>query len=153
MDELRELRELRSQNKWLKQQIENIARQHGPLEPIPDTDGWSQKLPGYDLSSLIKDAKRYRYMRDFPYANVARSVGITDGTRYWLQFEAADAAVDAAMAQDEIVQDEVVDFDIDRVKRSIAGARITMPENLDRRQLREWLKEQSRIIIEASKLC
>lgn len=100
-DEARsELKALRSQNKWLKQQIENIAGQHAPLEPIDDQDGWSRKMPGYDLASLLRDAERYRYMRNFPHANIARSVGITDGTHFWLQFKDADEAIDKAMAED-----------------------------------------------------
>lgn len=51
-------------------------------------------------AALHKDADRYRYMRDFPYNNCARAVGITDGRHFWLQFEAVDQAVDKAMADD-----------------------------------------------------
>lgn len=50
--------------------------------------------------ALRIDAKRYRYMRDFPYNNSARAVGITDGRHFWLQHEAADQAIDKAMADD-----------------------------------------------------
>ncbi|TCT96099.1 hypothetical protein [Pseudomonas sp. LP_4_YM] len=50
--------------------------------------------------ALRIDAKRYRYMRDFPYNNCARAVGITDGRHFWLQYAAADQAVDKAMADD-----------------------------------------------------
>lgn len=57
-----ENKELLSQNKWLKAQIESIAGQHAPLEPIPDQEGWSRKLPGYDLVSLLRDAERYRWL-------------------------------------------------------------------------------------------
>lgn len=49
---------------------------------------------------LRSDAKRYRYMRDFPYNNCARAVGITDGRHFWLQSDAADQAIDKAMADD-----------------------------------------------------
>ncbi|WJD60610.1 hypothetical protein [Pseudomonas kurunegalensis] len=50
--------------------------------------------------ALRIDAKRYRYMRDFPYNNSARAVGITDGRHFWLQYAAADQAVDKAMYDD-----------------------------------------------------
>lgn len=50
--------------------------------------------------AMREDAKRYRYMRDFPYNNCARAVGITDGRHFWLQSEAADQAIDKAMADD-----------------------------------------------------
>lgn len=50
--------------------------------------------------ALRADAKRYRYMRDFPYNNLARAVGITDGRHFWLQHAAADQAIDKAMADD-----------------------------------------------------
>lgn len=50
--------------------------------------------------ALRIDAKRYRYMRDFPYNNCARAVGITDGRHFWLQSDAADQAIDKAMADD-----------------------------------------------------
>ena len=55
--------ELVSQNIWLRSVVEHYAQQHAPLEPIPDRDGWSTRLPGYDLPALLKDAQRYRYMR------------------------------------------------------------------------------------------
>ncbi|KXK72105.1 hypothetical protein BC89_03485 [Pseudomonas monteilii] len=50
--------------------------------------------------ALREDAKRYRYMRDFPYNNCARTVGITDGRHFWLESEAADQAIDKAMTDD-----------------------------------------------------
>lgn len=50
--------------------------------------------------ALRPDAERYRYMRDFPYNNAARAVGITDGRRFWLQFGEADKAVDKARLDD-----------------------------------------------------
>ena len=53
-----------------------------------------------ECEALRVDAERYRYMRDFPYNNIARAVGITDGRHYWLQFDAADVAVDKAMSDD-----------------------------------------------------
>jgi hypothetical protein len=53
---------LASQNKWFKAQIESIALQHAPMEPIPDAEGWSVKLPGYDLQTLLRDADRYRWL-------------------------------------------------------------------------------------------
>ena len=56
--------ELVSQNEWLRGQIESIAGQHAPLVPIPDKDGWSCRLPGYDLVSLLRDAERFRWLND-----------------------------------------------------------------------------------------
>lgn len=56
--------ELVSQNEWLRGQIESIAGQHAPLMPIPDKDGWSCRLPGYDLVSLLRDAERFRWLND-----------------------------------------------------------------------------------------
>lgn len=50
--------------------------------------------------ALRSDAKRYRYMRDFPHNNLARAVGITDGRHFWLQYDAADQAIDKAMSDD-----------------------------------------------------
>ena len=57
-------------------------------------------LMSVECDALRVDAERYRYMRDFPYNNIARAVGITDGRHYWLQFDAADAAIDKAMSDD-----------------------------------------------------
>ena len=56
--------ELVSQNTWLRSIVEHYAQQHAPLEPIPDSDGWSTRLPGYDLPALLMDAERYRWLRD-----------------------------------------------------------------------------------------
>ncbi|WP_274644256.1 hypothetical protein [Pseudomonas serbica] len=56
--------ELVSQNEWLRRQIESIAGQHAPLMPIPDKEGWSCRLPGYDLVSLLRDAERFRWLND-----------------------------------------------------------------------------------------
>lgn len=50
--------------------------------------------------ALRADSVRYRYMRDFPYNNAARAVGVTDGRHFWLQGEEADQAIDKAMADD-----------------------------------------------------
>lgn len=55
--------ELVSQNTWLRSVIERYAQQHAPLEPIPDREGWSTRLPGYDLPALLRDAERYRWLR------------------------------------------------------------------------------------------
>lgn len=56
--------ELVSQNTWLRSMVEHYAQQHAPLEPIPDSDGWSTRLPGYDLPALLRDAERYRWLRN-----------------------------------------------------------------------------------------
>ena len=62
--------ELVSQNTWLRKIVESYAQQHAPLEEIPDSDGWSTRLPGYDLPSLLRDAERYRYSRDIAYSAI-----------------------------------------------------------------------------------
>lgn len=56
--------ELVSQNTWLRSVVEHYAQQHAPVEPIPDMDGWSARLPGYDLPALLKDAERWRCVRN-----------------------------------------------------------------------------------------
>ncbi|WP_122408963.1 hypothetical protein [Pseudomonas viridiflava] len=56
--------DLVSQNTWLRKMVEHYAQQHAPLEPIPDVDGWSSKLPGYDLPTLLRDAERWRCVRN-----------------------------------------------------------------------------------------
>ena len=83
--------ELVSQNTWLRSVVEHYAQQHAPLEPIPDSDGWSTRLPGYDLPSLLKDAERYRFIRE----DVKRS-----GYALIPDESDMDARVDAAMSKD-----------------------------------------------------
>lgn len=99
--------ELVSQNTWLRKMVEHYAQQHAPLEPIPDSDGWSTRLPGYDLPALLKDAERYRYLRNGAYSfeNSRREiVAIEDLDAPKDQFpsgaEMLDAAVDAAMSKE-----------------------------------------------------
>lgn len=58
--------ELVSQNEWLRRQVESISIQQAPLVPIPDKEGWSCRLPGYDLVSLLSDAERFRWINDQP---------------------------------------------------------------------------------------
>ena len=56
---------------------------------------------------LRTDAIRYRYMRDFPYNNIARAVGVCGGNGQWPQFDEADKAVDKAMRDDEALRQEL----------------------------------------------
>ncbi|MGO2705611.1 MAG: hypothetical protein ACTIOI_02665 [Pseudomonas helleri] len=60
-----------------------------------------------ECESLRADAIRYRYMRDFPYNNIARAVGVCGGNGQWLQFDEADKAVDKAMRDDEALRQEL----------------------------------------------
>jgi hypothetical protein len=57
--------------------------------------------------ALRTDAIRYRYMRDFPYKNIARAVGVSAGNGQWLQFDEADQVIDKAMADDEALRQEL----------------------------------------------
>lgn len=86
--------ELVSQNTWLRSVVEHYAQQHAPLEPIPDSDGWSIRLPGYDLPALLKDAERYRYTRKHSCAFRSSLPGheqVTEGDY--------DAEMDTAMSK------------------------------------------------------
>ena len=86
--------ELVSQNTWLRSVVEHYAQQHAPLEPIPDRDGWSIRLPGYDLPALLKDAERYRYTRKHSCAFRSSLPGheqVTEGDY--------DAEMDTAMSK------------------------------------------------------
>lgn len=94
--------------------MENVAQQRDQLKVELDEDKMHFRVMGLALEGLVaerdrfkaendalrKDAERYRYMRDFPYSNIARAVGITDGRHFWLQFEEADKAIDKAMLDD-----------------------------------------------------
>lgn len=60
-----------------------------------------------ECEALRPDAIRYRYMRDFPYNNIARAVGVTAGNGQWLQFDEADQVIDKAMADDEALRQEL----------------------------------------------
>lgn len=93
--------ELVSQNTWLRSVIERYAQQEAPLEPIPDSDGWSTRLPGYDLPALLKDAERYRWLRSEtgsgPNIQVSEWVGPHE---YRLFTEELDAAIDNALSEE-----------------------------------------------------
>lgn len=99
--------ELVSQNTWLRKIVESYAQQHAPLEEIPDSDGWSTRLPGYDLPSLLRDAERYRYSRDIAYSAITE-----EGHRIIVELpmpscqasgagEYLDISIDAAMGKGE----------------------------------------------------
>lgn len=99
--------ELVSQNTWLRKMVGHQAEQHAPMEPIDDPEGWSRRLPGYDLPALLRDAERYRYLRDGAYSfeNSRRElVAIEDLDAPKEQFpsgaEMLDAAVDIAMSKE-----------------------------------------------------
>lgn len=99
--------ELVSQNTWLRKMVGHQAEQHAPMEPIADPDGWSRRLPGYDLPALLRDAERYRYLRNGAYSfeNSRREiVAIEDLDAPKYQFpsgaEMLDAAIDAAMSKE-----------------------------------------------------
>lgn len=84
--------ELVSQNAWLRSIVEHYAQQHAPLEPIPDSDGWSTRLPGYDLPALLRDAERYRYLR---------GKGLSLEGHDFISFdEIADYRIDVAMGKE-----------------------------------------------------
>ena len=98
--------ELVSQNTWLRSVVEHYAQQHAPLEPLPDMEGWSARLPGYDLPSLLRDAKRYRHARDSAY-----SANTIEGHVLLVEFpmpekslksaaQFLDAAIDADMGKE-----------------------------------------------------
>lgn len=99
--------ELVSQNTWLRSVVEHYAQQHAPLEPLPDMEGWSARLPGYDLPSLLRDAERYRRARDIA-CRVRASVGFhlvvqlpsLSGSSFCAA-KAFDEAIDAALGQGE----------------------------------------------------
>lgn len=86
--------ELVSQNTWLRKMVGHQAEQHAPMEPINDPEGWSRRLPGYDLPALLRDAERYRWLRRV-------------GGRAWTHLESAgpakgslyDSCVDSAMSK------------------------------------------------------
>ena len=67
--------------------------------------GWVPVEEFLGFGPLCTDAARYRYMRDFPYNNISRAVGITDGRHFWLQFEEADKAIDKVMRDDNELLD------------------------------------------------
>ncbi|WP_282372288.1 hypothetical protein [Pseudomonas sp. PS02290] len=99
--------ELVSQNTWLRKMVGHQAEQHAPMEPIADPEGWSRRLPGYDLPALLRDAERYRYLRTGAYSfeNSRREVvAIEDLDAPKDQFpsgaEMLDAAVDIAMSKE-----------------------------------------------------
>lgn len=99
--------ELVSQNTWLRKMVGHQAEQHAPMEPIADPEGWSRRLPGYDLPALLRDAERYRYLRNGAYSfeNSRREVvAIEDLDAPKDQFpsgaEMLDAAVDIAMSKE-----------------------------------------------------
>lgn len=98
--------ELVSQNTWLRSVVEHYAQQHAPVEPIPDMEGWSARLPGYDLPALLRDAKRYRHARDSAY-----SANTIEGHVLLVEFpmpekslksaaQFLDAAIDADMGKE-----------------------------------------------------
>lgn len=105
--------ELVSQNTWLRSIVEHYAQQHAPLEPIPDSDGWSTRLPGYDLPALLRDAERYRWLRDksgnhrgsyspIPIQqNPDGSLSMIDGQLMSVCDENLDDDIDAAMSKAE----------------------------------------------------
>ena len=86
--------ELVSQNTWLRSVVERYAQQHAPLEPIPDMEGWSARLPGYDLPALLKDAERYRWLRR---AGNTKAIALV--AEHCL--DALDETIDAALGQGE----------------------------------------------------
>lgn len=99
--------ELVSQNTWLRSVVEHYAQQHAPLEPIPDNDGWSTRLPGYDIPALIRDAERYRRARDIA-CRVRASVGFhlvvqlpSPSGSSFCTAKAFDEAIDVAMSKGE----------------------------------------------------
>ena len=99
--------ELVSQNTWLRSVVEHYAQQHAPLEPLPDMEGWSARLPGYDLPSLLRDAERYRRARDIA-CRVRASVGFhlvvqlpSPSGSSFCAAKAFDEAIDAALGQGE----------------------------------------------------
>ncbi|WP_070415339.1 hypothetical protein [Pseudomonas lundensis] len=99
--------ELVSQNTWLRSVVEHYAQQHAPLEPIPDMEGWSARLPGYDLPSLLRDAERYRRVRDIA-CRVRAYVGFhlvvqlpSPSGSSFCAAKAFDEAIDAALGQGE----------------------------------------------------
>lgn len=98
--------ELVSQNTWLRSVVEHYAQQHAPLEPIPDSDGWSTRLPGYDLPTLLRDAERYRWLRDQHWNEADMAVVCHPKKSVKLGFdcpsgERLDESVDAAMGKGE----------------------------------------------------
>lgn len=100
--------ELVTQNTWLRSMVEHYAQQHAPLVPIPDSDGWSTRLPGYDLPALLRDSARYSWLRR-QVENcewMAGSSTITDkfGSVSEERVSGADdldQAIDAALAQEQ----------------------------------------------------
>lgn len=99
--------ELVSQNTWLRSVVEHYAQQHAPLEPLPDMEGWSARLPGYDLPSLLRDAERYRRARDIA-CRVRASVGFhlvvqlpSPSGSSFCAAKAFDEAIDAALGKGE----------------------------------------------------
>lgn len=99
--------ELVSQNTWLRSVVEHYAQQHAPLEPIPDMEGWSARLPGYDLPSLLRDAERYRRVRDIAcrvraYVGFHLVVQLPSPTgSSFCAAKAFDEAIDAVLGQGE----------------------------------------------------
>jgi deoxyribose-phosphate aldolase len=83
--------ELSKTNVARRNHLSNAKKAAG-ISPMDDLVG--------TIEALRKDAERYRYMRDFPYNNIARAVGIADGCHFWLQFEEADKAIDKAKYDD-----------------------------------------------------
>ncbi|UHC81684.1 hypothetical protein LS633_25295 [Pseudomonas sp. NIBR-H-19] len=89
--------ELMAENKRLAHMADCWDRLNVINKAIGDTFLAERDVSIAECDALRIDATRYRYMRDFPWSNGARGVGITDGRSLWLQFEEADNAVDKAM--------------------------------------------------------
>lgn len=90
--------DLVSQNTWLRKMVGHQSEQHAPMEPINDPEGWSRRLPGYDLPALLRDADRYRWLMSQSVYN--GTLGIRDG---WIDFEDKEIAqeqIDRAMREE-----------------------------------------------------
>lgn len=85
--------EVRQENRWLKQVVESYALQGSPLEPIPEREGWSRRVPGYDLPSLERNSARYRWLK---------RCDVHEGNRLVIQApsEIWDQIIDAAIAEE-----------------------------------------------------
>lgn len=81
--------DLVSQNTWLRSMVEHYAQQHAPLEPIPDSDGWSTRLPGYDLPTLLRDAERWKWLEGTADSATWEQIGHQEQMNRHLHVDAA----------------------------------------------------------------
>lgn len=99
--------ELIAENKRLAYMADCWDRLNVINKAIGDTFLAERDKSVEECDALRLDATRYRYMRDFPYHNIARAVGVTAGNGQWLQFDDADRAIDKAMDDDEALRQEL----------------------------------------------